>query len=79
MVDEPLARVVLLESGDVWHRAHPTILNGKTEHPLQRRQFSIDARVRRAFLLAPSGVSLDAVRRNIDGMLKTKELAQVAD
>src|SRR5262245_10238242 len=59
MIDEALSGVVLFQYRDVWSEAKPAGFDRKLEHSLERREFAVDARVRRTLALAAADVFLD--------------------
>ena len=66
MIDEALAGIVLFQHRDVWSEAKPAGFDSKLEHSLERREFAVDARVRRTLALAAPDVFLDSVGREMD-------------
>ena len=66
MIDETLAGIVLFQHRDVWREAKPAGFDGELEHSLERREFAVDARVRRTLALAAPDVFLDPVGRDVE-------------
>src|SRR5579875_2322742 len=77
VIDKSLTYIVFVQARNIRHRRQSPILNGEAEHPLERRQFAIDARVCGSLLLAAPRVGLYAVGRDVDRQFDTEKPAQM--